>query len=236
MSIRHLAASASADDIVAAMTEDGAAIVDAWRPRRSWTGRRRKCSRTSRQPVSAAMISRDANAQNGRTNRALGNLPELEMHPVVVSAAEKKLRRMHDFQIHLTQVIANGPGSPARPDSSRPWVFDFFKFPEGSRCNSTRIWAMTDFTAENGATGHSEEPSVRRWFEVREKGHRASRDGSRVQRFSTPAASIAAAAARTRLACGIDLTYSLRGCGRRRTSTCRCLSRSQRLCQSICSG
>ena len=32
------------------------------------------------------------------------------------------------------------------------WAFDFFPFPNGYEVQCNTIWAMTDFTAENGAT------------------------------------------------------------------------------------
>ena len=56
------------------------------------------------------------------------------------------------FQLHLTQVIAIGPGEPAQTIHRDQWAFDFFPFPTGYEVQCNTIWAMTDFTEENGAT------------------------------------------------------------------------------------
>ena len=56
------------------------------------------------------------------------------------------------FQLHLTQVIAIGPGEPGQPIHRDQWAFDFFPFPRGYEVQCNTIWAMTDFTAANGAT------------------------------------------------------------------------------------
>ena len=56
------------------------------------------------------------------------------------------------FHVHLTQIIAIGPGQPAQPIHRDQWAFDFFPFPNGFDVQCNTIWAMTDFTAENGAT------------------------------------------------------------------------------------
>jgi ectoine hydroxylase-related dioxygenase (phytanoyl-CoA dioxygenase family) len=57
-----------------------------------------------------------------------------------------------NFQIHLTQVIAIGPGEPAQAIHRDQWAFDFFPFPKGYEVQCNTLWAMTDFSAENGAT------------------------------------------------------------------------------------
>jgi ectoine hydroxylase-related dioxygenase (phytanoyl-CoA dioxygenase family) len=49
-------------------------------------------------------------------------------------------------------MIAIGPGEPAQPIHRDQWAFDFFPFPAGWEVQCNTIWAMHDFTAENGAT------------------------------------------------------------------------------------
>jgi hypothetical protein len=49
-------------------------------------------------------------------------------------------------------VIAIGPGEPGQPIHRDQWAFDFFPFPMGYEVQCNTIWAMSDFTAENGAT------------------------------------------------------------------------------------
>jgi ectoine hydroxylase-related dioxygenase (phytanoyl-CoA dioxygenase family) len=56
------------------------------------------------------------------------------------------------YQLHLTQVIAIGPGEPGQIVHRDQWAFDFFEFPSGFEVECHTMWAMTDFTERNGAT------------------------------------------------------------------------------------
>ena len=56
------------------------------------------------------------------------------------------------YQLHLTQVIDIGPGEPAQMMHRDQWAFDFFPFPAGFEVECHTMWAITDFTEENGAT------------------------------------------------------------------------------------
>ena len=56
------------------------------------------------------------------------------------------------YQLHLTQMIEIGPGEPAQLVHRDQWAFDFFPFPAGFEVECHTMWAMTDFTEENGAT------------------------------------------------------------------------------------
>jgi ectoine hydroxylase-related dioxygenase (phytanoyl-CoA dioxygenase family) len=95
----------------------------------------------------------------GRRTRRTGGLVarsatcrELVQHPLVLGAVKSVLAKATSFQLHLTQVIAIGPGEPAQAIHRDQWAFDFFPFPKGYEVQCNTIWAMTDFTAENGAT------------------------------------------------------------------------------------
>ena len=76
----------------------------------------------------------------------------LIQHPLVLEVAGSLLDRARTFQLHLTQTIAIGPGSPAQSIHRDQWAFDFFDFPHDYHVQCNTIWAMTDFTEENGAT------------------------------------------------------------------------------------
>jgi ectoine hydroxylase-related dioxygenase (phytanoyl-CoA dioxygenase family) len=56
------------------------------------------------------------------------------------------------YQLHLTQVIEIGPGEPAQLVHRDQWAFDFFSFPSGFEVECHTMWAMSEFTEENGAT------------------------------------------------------------------------------------
>ena len=56
------------------------------------------------------------------------------------------------YQLHLTQVIDIGPAEPAQPVHRDQWAFDFFEFPAGFEVECHTMWALSEFTEENGAT------------------------------------------------------------------------------------
>ncbi|HEX3332744.1 MAG TPA: phytanoyl-CoA dioxygenase family protein [Acidimicrobiales bacterium] len=153
MPIAHLAASASPEEVAAIVSRDGAAVVDG--------------------VVSGALLDRveselrpylDATPTgpddfSGTLTRRTGSLiarspasRELVMHPLALGTAGTFLGHATNIQLHLTQAIAIGPGQPAQPLHRDQWAFDFFPFPAGYDVQCNTIWAMTNFTEENGAT------------------------------------------------------------------------------------
>jgi hypothetical protein len=153
MSITHLPASASADEISAVLGEDGVVVVDRIvRPEIMDEVAQELRPFTEATPLGADEFS-------GRRTRRTGGLiarspkcRELVMHPTVLGGVGKMLGHATSFQLHLTQIISIGPGEPAQTIHRDQWAFDFFPFPRGYEVQCNTIWAMTDFTAENGAT------------------------------------------------------------------------------------
>jgi ectoine hydroxylase-related dioxygenase (phytanoyl-CoA dioxygenase family) len=96
----------------------------------------------------------------GRNTRRTGSLlmrspsfRDLAAHPVVLGALDRVLGdHATSYQLHLTQVIEIGPGEPAQLVHRDQWAFDFFPFPAGFEVECHTMWAMTDFTEENGGT------------------------------------------------------------------------------------
>ena len=96
----------------------------------------------------------------GRNTRRTGALlarshgfRDLAAHPVVLGALDRVLGdHATSYQLHLTQVIEIGPGEPAQLVHRDQWAFDFFEFPAGFEVECHTMWAMDEFTEENGAT------------------------------------------------------------------------------------
>lgn len=96
----------------------------------------------------------------GRNTKRVGALlarlpssPAVVAHPLVLAVAERVLwPQASTFQLHLTQAISIGPGSPAQGLHRDQWCFDFFPFPDDVHVELSTIWALTDFTDANGAT------------------------------------------------------------------------------------
>lgn len=91
-----------------------------------------------------------------RTGALLTRCPSSEQmvaHPLVLDVVDRTLwAKKTTFQLHLTQSIAIGPESPAQHLHRDQWCFDFFPFPRDVDVEVSTIWALCDFTEENGAT------------------------------------------------------------------------------------
>jgi ectoine hydroxylase-related dioxygenase (phytanoyl-CoA dioxygenase family) len=153
MTIQHLPPSASAEDVAGVLRRDGVAVVDDLVPR-SFMER----AKQELEPyLERTAVGTDPFA-GYRTRRTGGLIArsaacrELVMHPLVLGAVKGLLSDATSFQLHLTQVIAIGPGEPAQAVHRDQWGFDFYPFPKGFEVQCNTIWAMTDFTEENGAT------------------------------------------------------------------------------------
>ncbi|SDI68787.1 phytanoyl-CoA dioxygenase family protein [Pseudomonas panipatensis] len=93
--------------------------------------------------------------QTKRTGALIARSPaarELVMHPTVLGVAECFLSHASAFQLHLTQIISVYPGSPAQMLHQDELAWDFFPFPDDYQVQCNLLWAMTDYTEENGAT------------------------------------------------------------------------------------
>ncbi|MFK8023466.1 MAG: phytanoyl-CoA dioxygenase family protein [Ilumatobacter sp.] len=100
-----------------------------------------------------------ADAFSGRSTKRTGALiarsvssRDLVQHPLILDVTARLLDRAKNHQLHLTQMISIGPDSPGQDIHRDQWAFDFFEFPSDYHVQCNTIWAMTDFTEENGAT------------------------------------------------------------------------------------
>lgn len=153
MKIAHFSKTSSAEEVAAALAADGVAVID-----RLLDGE--ILDRTAEEL--APWIERTpfgvddfAGHRTKRTGGLIARSPasrELITHPSVLATVKQVLAHVTSFQIHLTQVIAIGAGEPAQMIHRDQWAFDFFPFPNGYEVQCNTIWAMTDFTEENGAT------------------------------------------------------------------------------------
>jgi ectoine hydroxylase-related dioxygenase (phytanoyl-CoA dioxygenase family) len=91
-----------------------------------------------------------------RTGALLTRCPSsiaMVAHPMILEAVDRTLwAKKTTFQLHLTQSIAVGPESPSQMLHRDHWCFDFFPFPPDVDVEVSSIWALDDFTADNGAT------------------------------------------------------------------------------------
>lgn len=154
MGIRRFTAESSADEVADALAADGVAIIE------------RAVPETLIDAVLGEMEPHiDATPTGiddfmGRNTRRTGSLlarstasHDLVMHPLVLGVCDRVLgERASTYQLHLTQVIDVGPGSPKQMLHRDQWAWDFYPFPVGFEVEVSTIWAGVDFDAENGAT------------------------------------------------------------------------------------
>jgi hypothetical protein len=153
MSIPRLTADATGAEVAAELAAHGCAIVERLVPVERLEQARRELTPW----LEATDAGRDE-FSGFRTKRTGGLLArsatcrELVMHPTVLGAVGGVLAHGTSYHLHLTQVIAIGPGEPAQMIHRDQWAFDFFPFPSGYEVQCNTIWAMSDFTAANGGT------------------------------------------------------------------------------------
>ena len=153
MPIAHLRSESHPDEVAAAVGRDGAVIVDG------------VATPSHLQRIEAELgpfldaTPTGPDDFSGMTTRRTGSLiarspacRDLVMHPLALGTARTFLAHATTIQLHLTQAIAIGPGETAQPIHRDQWAFDFFPFPSGYEVQCNTIWALTDFTEENGAT------------------------------------------------------------------------------------
>ena len=107
--------------------------------------------------IEASAAGRDE--YDGRFTRRTGALVArcpasrpLVMHPLAVGAVSHFLGHASAVQLHLTQIISVEPGETAQKLHRDEMAFDFFDFGVDYHVQCNTMWALSDFTAGNGAT------------------------------------------------------------------------------------
>ena len=153
MTIAHLSNDAGPEEVATIVGRDGAVVVDGVAE-----GALLERIEGELRPYLHATPTGPDDFSGNRTRRTgslIARSPscrELVMHPLALGAARVLLGHATNIQLHLTQAIAICPGQTAQPIHRDQWAFDFFPFPQGYEVQCNTIWAMTDFTEENGAT------------------------------------------------------------------------------------
>ncbi len=153
MPIAHVAPDTTAAELDAILRRDGAVVIDELADDEMIDA----VAREMAPYIEATPFGSDE--FTGRATRRTGALVarspashRMIQHPLVLDATANLLDRATTYQLHLTQTIAIGPGSSAQSIHRDEWAFDLFDFPSDYHVQCNTIWAMTDFTEENGAT------------------------------------------------------------------------------------
>jgi ectoine hydroxylase-related dioxygenase (phytanoyl-CoA dioxygenase family) len=111
----------------------------------------------ARPHIDAADAGRDIydGVHTQRTGSLIARCPaarELVMDPLVVATVKHFLAHASAVQLHLTQIISIGPGETQQKLHRDQMAFDLYPFPVDYHVQCNTMWALTDFTIENGAT------------------------------------------------------------------------------------
>ncbi len=153
MPLQTLPPQATAEDIVAAVEQDGAAIVEG----AINTATLEQLVAELTPYIDATPMGRDdfTGRHTQRTGALVARTPtcrDLILHPQVLEAAKQFLGPYTDkILLHLTQTIHINPGNPAQP-IHRDRLAWGNHIPREIEPQFNTIWALTDFTIENGAT------------------------------------------------------------------------------------
>jgi len=153
MYVEHLPANASAADIHALLQRDGCVVLDNILSNDSVDA---MLAEMSPHMEATPFGADDFDGFNTRRTGALvGRSPTSHgviMQPTILGVADLALAHASNYQLHCTQVIEVGPKSAPQLIHRDQWAFDLFKFPAGFDSTFSTMWALTDFTEENGAT------------------------------------------------------------------------------------
>ncbi len=90
-----------------------------------------------------------------RTGALIARSPtcrELIQNPTILGTVSDFLGHASAFQLMLTQVISIEPGESAQGLHRDQVAWDFFPFPDDYHVQCNMLWALSDYTAEMGAT------------------------------------------------------------------------------------
>ncbi len=153
MPIQHVSADSPTDKMYQALERDGCVVIDGVLDRA--TVDRVRGEMAPHVEASPYGVDEFDGFRTKRSGMLIARSPasrDVIMNPSVLDLAGRVLSQASVFQLHCTQIIEVGPGSTAQPIHRDQWAFDFFPFPKGCDATFATLWALDDFTEENGAT------------------------------------------------------------------------------------
>ena len=96
----------------------------------------------------------------GVNTRRTGSIPsrsptyrdELAMHPALMACGDAVFAGASCWKLSSTELIEVFPGQKSQALHRDQWKYDYYDFPGDAALELNGMWAMTDFTAANGAT------------------------------------------------------------------------------------
>jgi hypothetical protein len=151
--LNHLPATASIDEVVAALRRDDYVIID-----ELVTTQLMDALDAELAPfVNASPVGSEAHLGKltKRTGALVARSPlshRLIQHPTILGTVGAFLGHASAYQLMLTQVISIQPGEKAQGLHQDENAWDYFPFPSDYHVQCNTLWALSDYTAEMGAT------------------------------------------------------------------------------------
>jgi hypothetical protein len=154
MDIPRFDAGAKAADVLAALDEAGCAVIERLVDEATVAGVIDELGPyLEATPPGGDDFSGRSTRRTGAVLARSATSQRMIAHPLVLEVTDGYLwPGKTTYQLHLTQLIAIGPDSPEQALHRDQWCFDFFPFPDDVEVELATMWALTDFTAANGAT------------------------------------------------------------------------------------
>lgn len=151
--LQHLPPDASPERIVAALDAEGACIVDDLATRTQMDALDAELAPyIEATPYGADGFLGDHTTRTGALIARSPTSRDLITHPSLLGASDLFLKRACDrYVVHVTQAIRIRPGQGKQPLHRDRLVWGGF-IPKTVEPQLNTIWALTDFTKENGAT------------------------------------------------------------------------------------
>jgi AcrR family transcriptional regulator len=153
MSIEHLPSDTSSEKISEVLERDGCVIIDGVLGRADID----QVTLELAPYIEAAPKGQDPEHgfETKRVGTLIGRSPkarEIITNRILLEVSARQLSHAASFQIHLTERDSVGPGSAAQEIHRDQPDFNEVPIPHGYETLVSSIWALTDFTEENGAT------------------------------------------------------------------------------------
>lgn len=151
--LNHVAPTTPAEQIVEHLRRDGYVIVDELAP----AGLMDRIQDEVQPYMDRTPIGYNAilGTRTRRTGALIARSPaarELIQNPTVLTVCEQFLSHATAFQLMLTQIISIEPGESAQGLHRDQNAWDHFPFPTEYQVQCNTLWALSDYTAEMGAT------------------------------------------------------------------------------------
>lgn len=180
--IEHVSADTPVDEIYSIYERDRALVIDDLAP----PDRLKDFWDEVEEPLYSSSMEKDG-FLGKKTHRLAGFVARFPMchpfilDPTILAFMKKIIGRSSNFMLNTTQLIAIQPGESPGPLHRDRWAWRALPLPETFEIVVNCMWALTDFTIENGAThiiaGSAGLPDVTRTLDVLEEKDARLPDG-----------------------------------------------------------